>query len=96
MHPTKPSCSWVGPRLLQDNFLLGNIWINVRDPLYFLVYGIPYIHEKGSSFLPGVMWAKILVLGFEVWHRGFTVEGSLHQRELDTTPLQALPKGDMS
>ena len=40
--------------------------------------------KKGSSFLPGVMWAKILVLRF--WHRGITVEGSLHQRELDTPP----------
>ena len=36
-------------------------WINVRDPLYFLGYGIPYIYEKGSFLLPGVMWAKFRV-----------------------------------
>ena len=35
-------------------------WINVRDPLYFLGYGIPYIYVKRILFLAGAMWAKII------------------------------------
>ena len=30
--------------------LRGEDWINVRDPLYFLGYGIPYIYEKRILF----------------------------------------------
>ena len=33
-------------------------WINVRDPFYFLGYGIPYIYVKRIFFLPRVMLAK--------------------------------------
>ena len=28
----------------------GDIWINVRDPLYFLGYGIPHIYVKKDPF----------------------------------------------
>ena len=34
-------------------------WINVRDPLYFLVSGVPYIYVKKDPFFPRVMWAKL-------------------------------------
>ena len=34
--------------------------INVRDPLYFLGYGIPCIYVKGLLSLPRVMWAKFI------------------------------------
>ena len=34
-----------GPGVL-DLEKLGDYWINVRDPLYFLGYGIPYIYAK--------------------------------------------------
>ena len=35
-------------------------YIGFRDLLYFLGYGMPYIHEKGSFFLAElfIMWAK--------------------------------------
>ena len=45
-------------RVQEHNFSLFLYRINVRDPLYFLGYGIPHIYEKGSFFLPRVMWAK--------------------------------------
>ena len=34
-------------------------WINVRDPLYLLGYGLPYMYVKRISCLPRVIWAKI-------------------------------------
>ena len=45
----------------------GLFWINVRDPLYFWGYGIPYNYlcKKDPDFLPRVMWAKFWFAQYE-------------------------------
>ena len=46
------SSAWAGGKgpYKQNRHTHINYWINVRDPLYFLVYGIPYIYEKRILF----------------------------------------------
>ena len=38
------------PKLIAGQNLGPKFWINVRDPLYFLGYGIPYIYVKRILF----------------------------------------------
>ena len=61
-------------------------WINVRDPLYFLGYGIPFrFMKKGAFFLPRVMWAKILRI-FSQW---FSLWSSWDEVAWSSAALQA-------